>query len=101
MANWQTRRNKHFKDMAKIITTEQNYAIIIMVASDMGINVEMLSEAEGIIKEKRHIEPCQCLCFEHAALAAHEGVRLQGLDAIKKANKKADIIKKQYIYNRL
>lgn len=87
--------------MAKTITMEQNYAIIIMVAHDMGIKVEMLAEAESIIKEKKHIESCRSLWFERAAIAAHEGVRIQGLDAIIKANKKADNIKKQYIYNRL
>lgn len=87
--------------MANMITKEQDYALVIMVANDMGINVEMLAEAESIIKENKHIEPCQCLWFERAAIAAHEEVRIQGIDAIKKANKKAEKIKKQYIYNRL
>lgn len=87
--------------MANMITKEQNYALIIMVANEMGINVEMLDEAESIIKENKHIESCNILWFEHAAIAAHEGVRIQGIDAIKEANKKAENIKKQYIYNRL
>lgn len=87
--------------MANMITKEQNYALIIMVANEMGINVEMLDEAESIIKENKHVESCNILWFERAAIAAHEGVRIQGIDAIKEANKKAENIKKQYIYNRL
>jgi len=87
--------------MANMITKEQNYALIIMVANEMGINVEMLDEAESIIKENKHVESCNILWFERAAIAAHEGVCIQGIDAIKEANKKAENIKKQYIYNRL
>jgi hypothetical protein len=71
----------------KAINYEQSCALIIMTAHEMGYEVTMLSEAEGVIKDKRSIEPFSILSFEKASCEAHEKVRLDGVDAVVKANR--------------
>lgn len=79
------------------LNMEQNYALIIMAAHSLGFSVNMLDEAESIIKDGKSLEPCHCLWFERSALAAHEEVRAKGLDMIKKANAECDRLKAQYL----
>ena len=83
--------------MANMITKEQNYALIIMVANEMGINVEMLDEAESIIKENKHVESCNILWFERAAIAANNQVAGRGIDFVNKANAELAKIRNKYL----
>lgn len=83
--------------MAKATTKEQNYALFIMVAHRLGIKVEMLAEAESIIKDKKSLEPCHCLWFERDAISAHNQVAAKGIDMVNMANAELTKIKNQYL----
>lgn len=83
--------------MAKAITKEQSYALFIMVAHLFGIQVDMLDEAESIIKENKHVESCNILWFERAAISAHNQVAAKGIDMVNKANAELTKIKNQYL----
>lgn len=81
----------------KRLTLEQSYALIIMTTHKMGYDVTMLNEAEDVIKNGKRIDPCSAGWFEKSALAAHEVIRVQGLDAVVKANSICDELKKEYL----
>lgn len=83
--------------MAKAITKEQSYALFIMVAHLLGIQVDMLTEAESIIKEKKSLEPSICLWFERSAIAAHNQVAGRGIDFVNKANAELAKIRNKYL----
>ena len=83
--------------MAKAITKEQSYALFIMVAHLLGIQVDMLDEAESIIKENKHVESCNILWFERAAIAANNQVAGRGIDFVNKANAELAKTRNKYL----
>lgn len=78
-------------------TYEQDCALIIMAANRLGVEVGFLSDAEAVIKEGKHIHPCNALLFEQAAAEAHDEIVGMGEEMQAKADSMVEQIKREYV----